>query len=505
MSDNYMDRYYRASKKFAAELSDNGSEQKFRRAIMNNGADRERLSTVYFDVTIDENWVKRIETALPHLEAAIREDRQFIKSEGTISPIERVRKVSRSSVEHLARHSEMITHLPSEGDDLVPDKLKVFENESNFAVYENRVLYMVLCYARDFVDYRFVQIEKARKQSHSELSFQKTIKTEEGGVTFEVKYSDGLVGVSEQEAEVTAMLARIETIAGELAVLLSMPLMKECALAPMVTPPITRTNVLRMDTHFREVAELFDYLSSYSGDGYTIERKENDIGPFTAGLEREAAELMLYTSFLNRKYGRGMTEELEQSYQEEERRRREQENRERDRYLQEALAKLQGGSATSQECIDAVAAEIARREECEKELRDAQEEAAKLREQMGHSENSLRQMQTKNEQREAEAIVLKNRIADERRNGRDTASDLMRKNDRLIEELEAERERARILEARVIGMLEQYGVKKPDVDMTEREQFLELEREQEAFDRYLLRNWGIAKKKIRRRILWRKG
>ena len=62
-----------------------------------------------------------------------------------------------------------------------------------------------------------------------------------------------------------------------------------------------------------------------------------------------------------------------------------------------------------------------------------------------------------------------------------------------------------MLEARVKGLLEEYGVTKPETDMTDREQFLELEKERDAFERYFERNWGVAKRKIRRRILWRKG
>ena len=61
------------------------------------------------------------------------------------------------------------------------------------------------------------------------------------------------------------------------------------------------------------------------------------------------------------------------------------------------------------------------------------------------------------------------------------------------------------MEARIIGMLEEYGVKKPDADMTEKEEFLELEKEKAAFDKFFERKWGVAKRKIRKRILWKRG
>ena len=115
MSRDILNQYHRAGKRFAEALEKNREAERLREKLAQNGRQSEKLSGVYYDVHIEEDWISRIERGIPHLEAAIREDRQFIKTEGNVTPIERVRKVSRSSVEHLARHSEMITHKPAEG------------------------------------------------------------------------------------------------------------------------------------------------------------------------------------------------------------------------------------------------------------------------------------------------------------------------------------------------------------------------------------------------------
>ena len=70
-------------------------------------------------------------------------------------------------------------------------------------------------------------------------------------------------------------------------------------------------------------------------------------------------------------------------------------------------------------------------------------------------------------------------------------------------QIEAQKENIALQEARIIGLMEKLGIANPE-DMTEKERFLELEREKDAFDRYFERNWGVAKRKIRRKILWRK-
>ena len=104
--------------------------------------------------TIDDEWVKAIEEGLEFVEKAVREERQFIRTNGEVVPIEKMKKISKDSVEHLAKHSEMITHVPEDGKSIIPDKMYMVEKLSDYAVYENRFLYMMLCYLRDFINYR---------------------------------------------------------------------------------------------------------------------------------------------------------------------------------------------------------------------------------------------------------------------------------------------------------------------------------------------------------------
>ena len=72
----------------------------------------------------------------------------------------------------------MITHVPEDGsDDVIPDKLYMVEKLSDYAVYENRFLYMLLCYLRDFIMFRLEKIETLRRTYISDLSVSKKIET----------------------------------------------------------------------------------------------------------------------------------------------------------------------------------------------------------------------------------------------------------------------------------------------------------------------------------------
>lgn len=507
MSLNQMDRYFRAARQFANELNDTAlpaddAEKKLRDLFARNGAETEKLASIYYDVSIEKDWIERIEEALPHLEAAIREDRQFIKTEGNITPIERVRKVSRTSVEHLSRHSEMITHVPEEGEDLIPDKLKVFENESNYAIYENRVLYMVLCFTRDFVDYRYYKISQARKECNSELEFRKSVLTGDGPIRMELRYSDMTNGLN--SGGNSEILARLEATTAAVGVLLSMPLMRNVAQAPMVQAPITRTNVLRMDKHFKEVVALFDYLSAYKEDGFTLERHETVISPFPPKLQQSAVEMTMYSSYLYYLYAHGLTKTLEERYALEEERRMAEIRRKREERLQAIFGGKNASEISQADFLELLSEAVAIGEEKDQQIQSLQNEMGMIQSEAEAEKKRYDLLKAEAERGWNDAESLRQQLSDTRRETASQTQEMQEKLDKAQEELTAEQERCRLLEARIIGMLEEYGVKKPEADMTEREEFLELEKEKAAFDRFFERSWGTAKRKIRKRILWKR-
>ena len=170
---NPSDAYYRALlayKKIVAEQRDCRRDSHAFAEAAGEGA----LTVTRMVCTVDEAWIEAIEKGLVHIEKAIKEDRQFIYSNGEVIPIEKVKQVSKDSVEHLARHAELITRAP-QGEDIIPDKLYTVERLSDYAVYENRFLYMLLCYLRDFVTLRYQKILELTNRYEGHLTLDKEI------------------------------------------------------------------------------------------------------------------------------------------------------------------------------------------------------------------------------------------------------------------------------------------------------------------------------------------
>ena len=273
------------------------------------------------DCTIDEDWVEFIESKIEYVTKAVNEERQFIETVGEVVPIEKVKKVSKDSVKHLAKHSNLITKLPENEDDLIPEKLFMVEKISDYTVYENRFLYMLLCYLRDFIDIRVNKIREALATYKSDFKMTKVFETKSRTFKFETSFfedrKDNPYPLLNEKTK--SILERINTFSHDVQSLLATDLMIQVSKAPMIKPPITKTNVLKMNNNFKNAVALYEYLAGYDKKGYSFEEVKMDLHPFEDPMADELIELVSLTSFLSFKYGNDIEGVLKEEYEEEER------------------------------------------------------------------------------------------------------------------------------------------------------------------------------------------
>ena len=336
---NKLDFYYRGFKDYRKQTADVAACEKERKNLKKSGLEFDLFETIKYLCTIDEDWVSEIETGLVFIEKAVKEERQFIRTEGETVPIEKAKKVSKHTVEHLARHANLITHVPENPeDDLIPDELYIVERFSDYAVYENRFLYMLLCYLRDFIGLRLERVETLRMTYKCNFSLKKDYESKKHNFNYSTVYNevryDNPYPIIDSRSD--SILQRAKDCQQIVMMLLSTDLMVEVAKAPMVKPPIIKTNVLKMNNNFKKAVALYDYIVSYSGDGYTSEEVLTSYTPFADNLADEFAEVGCMTSFLTYKYGNDLSEMLEINFQEEEDRLKELELKK----LQEQIKRL---------------------------------------------------------------------------------------------------------------------------------------------------------------------
>ena len=370
-----IDSYHRAFKDYRKQTIDSSNCIKDRKRIAESNVEGDRLEAMKYLCTIEEDWIAAIEEGLVYVEKAVAEERQFIRTNGEVVPIEKVRKISKDSVEHLAKHSDMITHVPEEEQSsLVPDELYMVEKLSDYAVYENRFLYMMLCYVRNFIEFRLENIEDLRRTYVGDMCISKEITTRKRNITIETKVHDvrhdNPFPIADDSS--AALVRRIEDCRQIIDALLKTDLMTQVAKTPMIKPPIVKTNVLKMNNNFKRALALYDYIASYKGLGYTYEEVKYNFAPFTEKVADEIAEAANLSVFLEYKVGNDIENMLETTYEaEEERRKQEEQNK-----LIQRLEKLKRRALESNKTLEEYMLVL---EERNRQLEKDSEELAHMR------------------------------------------------------------------------------------------------------------------------------
>ena len=411
---NQLDVYYRALLDYRRQTVADHSCSALRNAIAAADIEQDKIVITRSTCTIETDWLEAIEKGLVHVEKAIKEERQFIRSNGEVVTIEKVKHVSRESVEHLAKHSNLITN-HEEGEDLIPEKLYTVERLNDYTVYENRFLYMLLRYLHDFVSMRYNDILDQTNKYEATVDFNKKVISGKQKIDYTVSMHD----VKRDDPYLTEnnpsrdIIDRICLILKIIISFLNTPLMQEVAKVPMLKPPITKTNVLKMNNNFKGAMALYEFIIAYDKKGYTIEKQIIELAPLNDELANELAEAGGLISFLAYEYGLGINGELKASYIREEERRKVEEIKKRAERLETLKRKLKNSEIPIEEYTATL-------EEQLRDLHGEAERAEKLADELSvehdineRLEKNVARLTTKVEELNAEIEDLKHKHFEE--------------------------------------------------------------------------------------------
>ena len=120
-----LNKLYRAFIDYRKVTGPDSDLKRDRKTYKSLDKEQEFFEAIKINCTIDEDWVEFIESKIEYVTKAVNEERQFIETIGEVVPIEKVKKVSKDSVKHLAKHSNLITKVPENEDDILPEKLYI--------------------------------------------------------------------------------------------------------------------------------------------------------------------------------------------------------------------------------------------------------------------------------------------------------------------------------------------------------------------------------------------
>lgn len=387
-----LDVYYRALLEYREQTQQNKDCVSDSRAVMKANTDQDKIVLTRKHCIVEEDWVDTIEEGLKYIAKAIAEERQFIHSQGETVPIEKVKSVSKDSVVHLAKHSNLITReIP--GQDVIPDQLYTVEKLSDYAVYENKFLYMLLCYLRDFITIRYNKILELSNTYNGTMTMNKVVKTASRTMKYSVNFAeekrdDDYLKETNQAKEI---INRIDLLLKTVISFFSTPLMQFVSKVPMIKPPITKTNVLKMNNNFKQALNLYGYVVAYEGDGYRVETEIKELSPFNEVVAEEMSETILLSSFITYEHSLGLESYLKHEYELEEQRRKEKALNEFRDKLNAARLRVQKSEMTMEEYILMLEKHIRTLEKKAKEL-------DKVKKELEETKNILEQTQLENQE-----------------------------------------------------------------------------------------------------------
>ncbi len=347
---NQLDVYYRALLDYRQQTTEDRNCTALRTAIATSDTERDKIVITRYNCTIERDWVDAIEAGLIHVEKALKEERQFIRSNGEVVPIEKVKHVSRESVEHLAKHSDLITKCENI-ENIIPEKLYTVERLNDYAVYENRFLYMLLCFLRDFITIRYNDILDLSNKYEADLNLNKTVISGKQKMNYSVSLHD--VKRDDQYLKETNpakdLIDKIHLLLKTVIAFLNTPLMQEVSKVAMLKPPITKTNVLKMNNNFKGAVALYEFIMAYDKKGYTIEEQVITLSPFEDMLADELAEAGGLLSFLVYEYGLALNQQLKKNYLREEELRKVEKIRARAERIEALKRKLKNSEISIEE------------------------------------------------------------------------------------------------------------------------------------------------------------
>lgn len=254
----------------------------------------------------DETWIKTLEGFFPSIDKIIKNPKMTIRYEEEVVAIEKAKKITSSSVRHLASHTQLIKEVDNYGN-VKPKKILNTFAEEEIATYENRFIMTLINRLFTFVRARH-EIIKANVESfqkdHLVYTSNFVIKDETVDFKIDVNIKRDLdnQAINKQNYE---LLARVERLATYVSGFKNSAFMKAMSKAKRVNPPIMKTNVILKNADFRNAYALWLFLDRYNSLGYDIDVRERPVRlgrEFKSNLDRISA--FSYAALITNKHKR---------------------------------------------------------------------------------------------------------------------------------------------------------------------------------------------------------
>ena len=224
---------------------------------------------------MDMTWVKEIEDCIPDLNEIVNNPKRTIQTLAEVVEVEKVKKTSRESVQHLASHSQFVKTIDEDGN-VTPSKILNVYNDDFFAIYENKFVATLLRRLFIFVEKRYDYIiHQATLRDVEILYFKNKTNIDGSDIEIETKIRYSKPSLDDADEKLAKMIKRINDIRRYLRFFGNSEFMKILHRERDVRNPILQTNIIRKNPKYRHCYHLWQFINSYNEAGVEIKVEEN--------------------------------------------------------------------------------------------------------------------------------------------------------------------------------------------------------------------------------------
>ncbi len=246
---------------------------------MRSGNATMELRKRYFLRAIDETWVNAIEEVIPALDYIIRNPSKFIEEKEELIPVELTRKVSVRTLQHLSQHTNYIQDV--KGDEITPSMLlNVFKDET-FMTYDNKFVNTLINRLFMFINRRYeIALKAGQDEKTTSIEFKEDFLHDKIKVkmNFQIEISEQSGGLDDRVERnysyTTDLWKRVEKLNSILTTYVTSEFCMQMG-HNYIRPPVMRTNAIMKNKNLRQCYELWQFLDTYDGAGYSMLLQEN--------------------------------------------------------------------------------------------------------------------------------------------------------------------------------------------------------------------------------------
>ncbi len=222
------------------------------------------------NVSRDFSWMPIVEETIPYLDNIIRNPRRFIQQEEDIVIVEKSKKISTETIEHLAQHTNYIQDIDKDGM-IKPSKVLNVQKEETWDLYENRFIYTLIKELGRFIR---KYTDRELEPPHKEINNVVTYNGESSYSNESIKVNVNIETKKTEEPEsfnADEMADKIENLQNIIMDFENSQFIKSLSQAVPVKSPIRKTNIILKDTNFQRALALWEFLKN-SEIGEPIDR-----------------------------------------------------------------------------------------------------------------------------------------------------------------------------------------------------------------------------------------